>query len=46
MSKETGDQSGGVNIGGMVGSVDGDIVGRDKITFGPTAEKFGSSKSS
>ena len=29
-------QSGGVNIGGSVGSVGGDIVGRDKITGAPS----------
>ena len=33
MGEKTGDsQSGGVNIGGSVGYVGGDIVGRDKIT--------------
>lgn len=33
MSEKTGKgQSGGVNISGSVGSVGGDIVGRDKIT--------------
>jgi hypothetical protein len=33
MSEKAGNnQSGGVNIGGSVGSVGGDIVGRDKIT--------------
>jgi hypothetical protein len=31
------DQSGGVNITGSVGSVGGDIVGRDKITGAPSA---------
>jgi hypothetical protein len=30
-------QSGGVNIGGTVGSVGGDIVGRDKIVGVPSA---------
>jgi hypothetical protein len=30
-------QSGGVNISGSVGSVGGDIVGRDKITGAPSA---------
>ena len=30
-------QSGGVNIGGTVGNVGGDIVGRDKITGAPSA---------
>jgi hypothetical protein len=30
-------QSGGVNISGKVGSVGGDIVGRDKITGAPSA---------
>ena len=33
-------QSGGVNISGTVGSVGGDIVGGDKITYGPTAEEL------
>jgi hypothetical protein len=38
MSEKTGtDQSGGVNIGGTVGSVGGDIVGRDKISSIPSA---------
>ena len=37
MSDKTG-QSGGVNIGGSVGSVGGDIVGRDKITGISSAE--------
>jgi hypothetical protein len=37
MSEKTGqDQSGGVNISGQVGSVGGDIVGRDKITGVPS----------
>jgi hypothetical protein len=37
MGKKTGEgQSGGVNIGGRVGSVGGDIVGRDKITGAPS----------
>src|SRR4051794_39015773 len=30
----------GVSIGGSVGSVGGDIVGRDKITYGLTAEEL------
>jgi hypothetical protein len=35
MSEKTGEgQSGGVNISGRVGSVGGDIVGRDKTTGG------------
>jgi hypothetical protein len=29
-------QSGGINISGSVGSVGGDIVGRDKVTGGPS----------
>jgi hypothetical protein len=38
MGNETGQgQSGGVNISGSVGSVGGDIVGRDKITGAPSA---------
>jgi len=38
MGERTGEgQSGGVNIGGSVGSVGGDIVGRDKITGAPSA---------
>jgi hypothetical protein len=38
MSKKTGKgQSGGVNITGTVGSVAGDIVGRDKIVGAPSA---------
>jgi hypothetical protein len=38
MGKETGEgQSGGVNISGTVGSVGGDIVGRDKIVGPPSA---------
>jgi len=37
MSQEIGDgQSGGVNIGGTVGSVGGDIVGGDKIVGAPS----------
>jgi hypothetical protein len=37
MSEKTGQgQSGGVNISGQVGSVGGDIVGRDKITGVPS----------
>jgi hypothetical protein len=37
MSEKTGQgQSGGVNISGTVGSVGGDIVGRDKITGVPS----------
>src|SRR5271154_5485891 len=38
MSEKTGEgQSGGVNIAGTVGSVGGDIVGRDKIVGVPSA---------
>ena len=38
MGEGTGEgQSGGVNIPGRVGSVGGDIVGRDKITGAPSA---------
>src|SRR5271154_1639899 len=38
MSEKTGEgQSGGVNIAGHVGSVGGDIVGRDKIVGVPSA---------
>lgn len=38
MSEETGEgQSGGVNIGGTIGSVAGDIVGHDKIVGVPSA---------
>jgi hypothetical protein len=37
MNQKTGEgQSGGVNIRGTVGSVGGDIVGRDKITGAPS----------
>ena len=37
MPEQTGEgQSGGVNISGSVGSVGGDITGRDKITGTPT----------
>ena len=36
----SGNQSGGVNISGSVGSVGGDIVGGNKITYGPTAEEL------
>jgi len=36
---ETG-QHGGVNILGEVGTVNGDIIGRDKISLGPTAEEL------
>jgi len=37
MGENTGEgQSGGINIGGSVGSVGGDIVGRDKITGAPS----------
>jgi hypothetical protein len=37
MGEKTGEgQSGGVNIGGSVGTVGGDIVGRDKITSTPS----------
>ena len=35
--RATEGQSGGVNIGGSVGSVGGDIVGRDKVTGAPSA---------
>ena len=36
MGKKKGQgQSGGINIGGTVGSVGGDIVGRDKIAGAP-----------
>ena len=38
MGEKTGEgQSGGVNITGTVGSVGGDIVGRDKIVGAPSA---------
>ena len=38
MGEKTGEgQSGGVNIAGAVGSVGGDIVGRDKIVGVPSA---------
>jgi hypothetical protein len=38
MGEKTGEgQSGGVNISGTVGSVGGDIVGRDKIVSAPSA---------
>jgi hypothetical protein len=38
MGEKTGEgQSGGVNISGTVGSVGGDIVGRDKIVGAPSA---------
>jgi hypothetical protein len=38
MGEKTGEgQSGGVNIAGTVGSVGGDIVGRDKIVGTPSA---------
>ena len=38
MGEKTGEgQSGGVNITGTVGSVGGDIVGRDKIIGAPSA---------
>jgi hypothetical protein len=41
MSERTGrGQSGGVNISGSVGSVGGDIVGRDKIIGVPSAAEF------
>lgn len=41
MTDRTGDgQSSGVNISGAVGSVSGDIVGRDKYQFGPTSEEI------
>jgi hypothetical protein len=41
MSERTGrGQSGGVNISGSVGSVGGDIVGRDKITGAPSAAEL------
>jgi hypothetical protein len=36
-SRTTEGQSGGVNITGKIGSVRGDIVGRDKITGAPSA---------
>jgi hypothetical protein len=37
MAEKTGEgQSGGVNIGGTVCSVGGDIVGRDKIVGAPS----------
>jgi hypothetical protein len=37
MSENAGErQSGGVNIGGTIGSVGGDIVGRDKIVGAPS----------
>jgi trypsin-like peptidase len=39
-SSETGGQSGGVNIPGVVGPVGGDIVGRDKITYGADEERL------
>jgi hypothetical protein len=35
--RKTEGQSGGVNIAGTVGTVGGDIVGRDKITGAPSA---------
>jgi hypothetical protein len=37
-------QSGGVNISGWVGSVGGDIVGRDKVIYGPNAQSADSSR--
>ena len=37
MGRKAEGQSGGVNIGGSVGSVGGDIVGRDKIVSTPSA---------
>jgi hypothetical protein len=41
MGDGTGDgQSGGANIPGTVGSVNGDIVGRDKYQFGPSPEEI------
>ncbi len=41
MGERTGEgQSGGVNIGGSVGSVGGDIVGRDKVTGAPSAAEL------
>jgi hypothetical protein len=41
MVEKTGEgQSGGVNIGGTVGSVSGDIVGRDKIVGAPSAAEL------
>jgi hypothetical protein len=40
MGKKAGEGwSGAVNIGGNVGSVDGDIIGRDKIVIHATATK-------
>ena len=39
-SKSNDDQSGGVNIGGNVGTVGGDIVGRDKIIGAPSAAEL------
>ncbi len=38
--KMNGGQSGGVNIIGSVGSVGGDITGRDKITGAPTSAEI------
>ena len=35
-------QSGGVNISGSVGSVGGDIVGRDKVTGAPSTAALAS----
>jgi hypothetical protein len=41
MSEKSGQgQSGGVNIQGSVGSVGGDIVGRDKIVGAPSAAEL------
>jgi hypothetical protein len=38
MGEKTGEgQSGGVNIGGTIGSVGGDIVGHDKVVSVPSA---------
>jgi hypothetical protein len=43
MSKKTSaGQSGGVNISGSVGSVSGDIVGRDKISGAPSMAQLDS----
>jgi len=43
MSEKVADgQSGGVNIYGSVGSIGGDIVGRDKITGAPSAAELDS----
>jgi tetratricopeptide (TPR) repeat protein len=39
-SPETSDQTGGVNIIGLIGPIGGDLVGRDKITYGLSAEEL------